>query len=67
MRSRQPRSCPRPSPRHHTPACNDNGLFSAIRFNPTPKATNIVQVATEGTSPVTLSYVVDGVLILTGR
>jgi len=67
MRSLQPRSCPRPSPRHHTPACNDNGLFAALRFNPTPKAANIVQIATEVAGPISASCVVDGVLILTGR
>ena len=57
---------PQRSPRHQTPACNDNGSFSAIRCNTTPKAANIVRVATEVAGPVTLSYVVDGVLILTG-
>jgi rRNA processing protein Gar1 len=57
---------PQRSSRHQTPACNDNGSFSAIRCNITPKAPNIVGVATEVVGPVTLSYVADSVLILTG-
>jgi hypothetical protein len=37
-----------------------------MRRSPMPLA-NIVQVATEAAGAVALSYVVDGVLIITGR
>ncbi len=57
---------PRRSPSHYTPACNDNGPFSAIRSNATAPRSDIVRIATQVAGPLTLSYVADGVLIITG-
>jgi hypothetical protein len=56
----------RPAQPRPIPACNDNGLLSKMGRSPMPLA-NIVQVATEAAGAVALSYVVDGVLIITGR
>lgn len=53
-------------PSHHTPACNDNGPFSAIRSNATAPLSNIVRIATQVAGPVTVSYMAEGVLIITG-
>jgi len=54
---------PRQDQRGHTPACNDNSLFSCKR-HPMPLS-GIVWVATEVSGSVALSYVADGVLIIT--
>ena len=53
-------------PSHHTPACNDNGPFSAVRSNATAPLVNIIRVATDTAGPITVSYVAEGVLIITG-
>ena len=54
---------PRQDQRRHTPACNDNGLFSCKRHP--MRLSSIVRVATEVSGSVALSYVAEGVLIIT--
>ncbi len=57
---------PRHDQHRHAPACNDNGPFSGYRRDLLPLS-NIVRVATEVAGSVALSYVADGVLIITGK
>ncbi len=50
--------------RARTTACNDNG-FITIRRDATAPLLTILQVATEAAGPISLSYIADGVLIIT--
>jgi hypothetical protein len=47
-----------------TTACNDNGFIPMRREARAPLPT-ILRVATEAIGPIALSYVADGVLIIT--
>ena len=50
--------------RPRTTACNDNGFITLRRDARAPLPT-ILRVATEAAGPISLSYVADGVLIIT--
>jgi hypothetical protein len=48
-----------------TTACNDNGFIPMGRRDARAPLPTILRVATEATGPIALSYVADGVLIIT--
>jgi len=50
--------------RPRTTACNDNGFLPMPRDARAPLPT-ILRVATEAAGPISLSYIADGVLIIT--
>ncbi len=45
-------------------ACNDNGIFA--RPAPSVSAPNIFTAAVQAVGPISLSYVADGVMIISG-
>jgi hypothetical protein len=50
--------------RPRTTACNDNGFITMRQDTRAPLPT-ILRVATEAAGPISLSYIADGVLIIT--
>jgi len=50
--------------RPRTTACNDNG-FITLRWDTMALLPTILRVATEAAGPIALSYIADGVLIIT--